>query len=291
MALLTVGMIGFIARRRARRRAARPARLRRRPRPDRGGHGHDRRGLPPAADRRMTALDLLIRGATVYPGDAPPFEGDVGVSGRRHQPCDTLSRGFGAAGGARGRRWARADALPGLHRPPHALRPAVVRRSAPDAEARAGLHDRGDQPRRPRAGPRRARAAGRAPGVPAAARGRRPGDMALVDGGGVPRRARRDAARALARALDRPRRRARARARRRAGRADRREPARRCGARFASASRPARACSRSGSSTCRAPTPPPTSSSRSPRRQPPSACRSCRTSGTRATGCSRPSPR
>ena len=26
-------------------------------------------------------LDLLIRGATVYPGDAPPFEGDVGVRG------------------------------------------------------------------------------------------------------------------------------------------------------------------------------------------------------------------
>jgi N-acyl-D-amino-acid deacylase len=28
----------------------------------------------------MTSLDLLISGATVYPGDAPPFEGDVGVS-------------------------------------------------------------------------------------------------------------------------------------------------------------------------------------------------------------------
>ena len=28
----------------------------------------------------MTALDLLIRGATVYPGDAAPFEGDVGVT-------------------------------------------------------------------------------------------------------------------------------------------------------------------------------------------------------------------
>ena len=29
----------------------------------------------------MAGLDLLIRGATVYPGDAPPFEGDVGVRG------------------------------------------------------------------------------------------------------------------------------------------------------------------------------------------------------------------
>ena len=29
----------------------------------------------------MARLDLLIRGATVYPGDAPPFEGDVGVRG------------------------------------------------------------------------------------------------------------------------------------------------------------------------------------------------------------------
>jgi N-acyl-D-amino-acid deacylase len=29
----------------------------------------------------MPRLDLLIRGATVYPGDAPPFEGDVGVRG------------------------------------------------------------------------------------------------------------------------------------------------------------------------------------------------------------------
>ena len=28
----------------------------------------------------MTELDLLIRGATVYPGDAVPFEGDVGVT-------------------------------------------------------------------------------------------------------------------------------------------------------------------------------------------------------------------
>ena len=66
--------------------------------------------------------------------------------------------------------------------------------------------------------------AGRAAGVPAAARGRRAGDVAVVDGGGVPRRARRDASRALARPLDRPRRRARPRARRRPrrrhGRAD-----------------------------------------------------------------------
>ena len=28
----------------------------------------------------MTAFDLLIRGATVYPGDAASFEGDVGVT-------------------------------------------------------------------------------------------------------------------------------------------------------------------------------------------------------------------
>ena len=29
----------------------------------------------------MTALELLIRGASVYPGDGTPFEGDVGVCG------------------------------------------------------------------------------------------------------------------------------------------------------------------------------------------------------------------
>ncbi len=27
-------------------------------------------------------LELLIRGATVYPGDGPAFQGDVGVDGR-----------------------------------------------------------------------------------------------------------------------------------------------------------------------------------------------------------------
>ena len=26
-------------------------------------------------------LDLVITGATIYPGDAPPFDGDVGVRG------------------------------------------------------------------------------------------------------------------------------------------------------------------------------------------------------------------
>ncbi len=31
------------------------------------------------AGRVSSMLDLLIRGATVYPGDAPPFVGDVGV--------------------------------------------------------------------------------------------------------------------------------------------------------------------------------------------------------------------
>ena len=29
----------------------------------------------------MPDLDLLIRGATVYPGDGAPFEGDIGVRG------------------------------------------------------------------------------------------------------------------------------------------------------------------------------------------------------------------
>ena len=174
----------------------------------------------------MTTLDLLIRGATVYPGDAPPFEGDVGVSGGAVSLvtlCHEDSPPPEAHEVVDGRR---PDALPGLHRPAHALRSAVVRRPAPDAEACPGLHDRGDQPRRPRARPRRTRAAVGAPGVPAAARRRRSRDVAVVDGRGVPRRARRHPAGALARALDRPRCRARAGARKRAGRAGRREPAR-----------------------------------------------------------------
>ena len=108
MALLTVGMIGFIAGVVLAAGLLGPLGF--------GivlaliavGHGHDRGGLPPAADRRMTALDLLIRGATVYPGDAPPFEGDVGVSGGAISLVTLCARGFAAAGSARGRRRARA---------------------------------------------------------------------------------------------------------------------------------------------------------------------------------------
>ena len=124
MALLTVGMIGFIAGVVLAAGLLGPLGF--------GvvlaliavGMATTARGLPPAADRRMTALDLLIRGATVYPGDAPPFEGDVGVSGGAISLVTPCRRGFGAAGGARGRGRARADAVPGLHRPAHALRAA-----------------------------------------------------------------------------------------------------------------------------------------------------------------------
>jgi hypothetical protein len=35
-------------------------------------------------------LDVLIRGATVYPGEAPPFRGDFGVEGGSDRLCDTL---------------------------------------------------------------------------------------------------------------------------------------------------------------------------------------------------------
>ena len=50
------------------------------------GHGRDGRFRRPLAAAVAPSgdgadLDLLIRGATVYPGDAPPFEGDVGVRG------------------------------------------------------------------------------------------------------------------------------------------------------------------------------------------------------------------
>ena len=109
--------------------------------------------------------------------------------------------------------------------------------------------------------------------------------------GGVPRRARRDAARALARPLDRPRRGARRRARRRARRPHRGAGWRRCAARSGSASTRARGCCPSGSSTSRAPSRRPASSSRSPRRRRGRACRSSRTFATRVTACSRRSRR
>ena len=196
-----------------------------------------------------------------------------------------------SSGGARGRRRRRARPLPGLHRPARALGAAVVRRPLPDAEARPGLHDRGDQPGRARAGAGRSRPARRPAGVPPAAGRPRAGDVAMVDGRGVPRRARRHASRALARPLDRPRRRARPGARRRTRRAVRRGPASdaprgagRLRGRRADALLRARL-------PARAPTPRRTSSSRSRRRPRPSARRSCRTCATRATGCWRRSGR
>ena len=196
-----------------------------------------------------------------------------------------------SAVGARGRRRARAVAVPRIHRPPHALGAPQLRRSLPHAEARAGLHDRGDQPRRPRARARRPGPAGRAAGVPPAAR--RPGaeGVAVVDGRGVPRRARRDAARALARPLDRPRRGARRRARRRA-----RRPHRGAGGGDASRGPPRPRRGRADAVVrarlpARAPSRRPASSSRSPRRRRGRACRSSRTFATRVTACSRRSRR
>ena len=244
-------MIGFIARRRARGRAARPARLRRRPRPDRGGMATTAAGFRRPLDRRMTRRSTSSSAAppsipaTRRRSRATSASRDGAISLVTHCHKDR-----GAAGRARGRRRARADALPRLHRPAHALGPALVRRPAPDAEARAGLHDRGDQPGRPRAGSRRARAAGGAPGVPAAARRQR----ARRHGRG--RRSRSTSTRSTQRG-----RRSRSCPRSATARCasscsaaggSRRPPraARRCGARSASASRPARACSRSGSSTC-----------------------------------------
>ena len=64
-----------------------------------------------------------------------------------------------------------------------------------------------------------------------------------------------------------------------------------CAARSGSASRRARGCSRSASSTSQAPMPGRTSSSPSPRRPRRSARRSCRTSATRAAACSKRSAR
>src|SRR5262249_4571488 len=52
--------------------------------PRRRGHGDHGHRLPPLSrrdgvGRTAAVLDLLIRGANVYPGDGAPFEGDVGV--------------------------------------------------------------------------------------------------------------------------------------------------------------------------------------------------------------------
>ena len=73
---------GFRRRGAARGRTARPARLRRRPRARRRGDDDDGARVPSIARNRVTVLDLLIRGATVYPGDALCFHGDVGVDDR-----------------------------------------------------------------------------------------------------------------------------------------------------------------------------------------------------------------
>ena len=94
---------------------------------------------------------------------------------------------------ARDRRRDGADALPGVRRPPRPLGALAVRRPAPAAEARAGLHDRGDLPRRPRARAGHPRSLARPTRLPARPRRAGPGRVGVGDGRGVPRRARRDA--------------------------------------------------------------------------------------------------
>lgn len=48
-------------------------------------------------------FDVLIRGATVYPGDRPPLRADVGVKGGRIEAVEPELAGA-VAGGGRGRR-------------------------------------------------------------------------------------------------------------------------------------------------------------------------------------------
>ena len=147
---------------------------------------------------------------------------------RRHRGRPDRRRGRGAER-RRGRRRGGPLALPRLHRPARALGAAVVRGSVPDGGARAGDHDAGDQPGRPRARARHGRALGRSARVPERARGNGPWDLALADVRRVPRRARREPARDLARPLDRPRRRARRGRRRRAAARDPGGARARCG--------------------------------------------------------------
>ena len=182
MALLTVGMIGFIAGVVLAADAALAARLRRRARPDRRRAWRRRRpasgarsspgesaARPPHPRRhrlpgRRAAVRRRRRGEqgrdrvrdTVSQGCAA-F--DRPLAGGRHPEitCDKVSQGGAARAGARGRRRRRAAALPGLHRHACALGARAVRRPAAGAEDRAGLHDGADPPRRARAGAGRAR--------------------------------------------------------------------------------------------------------------------------------------
>ena len=180
---------------RLRRGPARRHQLRPRPRSHRrrdGGHG---RRLPSPGHRDMT-LDLLIHGATVVPGDGPPFTADVSVAGGRIvavEPLATFRHEGGFAGCRRDGRRDGVAALPGVRRPPRALGALAVRRPAAGAEDRAGLHDRGDLPGRARAGAGLARSLARPARLPPRSRRAGPGRVGVADRRGVPRRARRDA--------------------------------------------------------------------------------------------------
>ena len=165
------------------------------------------------ARRAAGRLMLVVRGATVFPGEGPPLQADVGVEdGKIAAVGGELSR--------RDRRGGGALALPGLRRRARALGAALVRRPAADRGARAGRDDPGDLPGRARARAGRRGPLGRAARLPARTRGDRPRDLAVADIRGVPRRARRHAARDLARALRPARRRPRRGDRRRAAAAD-----------------------------------------------------------------------
>ena len=100
-------------------------------------------------------LDLLLTGATVYPGDRPPFPGDVGIAGAAIELV-TPRYEDGPLPAARevvdGRGLLLCPGFIDMHT--HSG-PDLLHRPAADAEARPGLHDGGDQPRRSRAGPGR----------------------------------------------------------------------------------------------------------------------------------------
>ena len=143
------GPLGRAVRARRRRRLPRLGRVRLRQRPD---PLRRRRPDRPLSDARLPRRRRSTR-----------------ATGRPFAPTSGSRTGWIAAVGesgceARGGRRRGRDPLPGLHRPARALGARAVRRPAAHAEDPAGLHDRGDLPRRARAG------AGRADG---ARRGRR----------------------------------------------------------------------------------------------------------------------
>ena len=233
-------------------------------------------------------LDLVITGATVYPGDAPPFAGTSACSGEHDRPCDNVSQGCTSCPPARevvdGSGLMLCPGFIDMHThsalvsfddpflTPKLAQGFTTEVINPDGLAPAPVAPEG------RAG---------ASGVPPPARGRRARELALVDDRGVPRRARRDATRASL--------------------SSRRSATERCASSCSEAAgwhRP-RSSSRemrragadrlrggSADAVVRARLPPRrvrrarTSSSRWPRRRRPSALRSCPTCATRATACS-----